>query len=67
MHDHRPAAHVLVFYWCIWLIDVTSLKVGRRLERLGASRQRQTGRDAGEPAADSLEMQHRVPNSARAA
>lgn len=33
MHDHRPAPHVLLFYWCIWLVDVTALKVGRRLNR----------------------------------
>lgn len=38
MDKHGPALHVLVFYWCVLLIDVTSMRLGRFLDRVAARR-----------------------------
>ena len=40
MDKHGPALHVLVFYWCVLLIDVTSVRLGRALDRAFARRSR---------------------------
>ena len=52
MDKHGPAPHVLVFYWCVLLIDVTSVRLGRFLDRRFARKAKPARRDplgAGEP------------------
>lgn len=41
MDKHGPAPHVLVFYWCVLLIDVTSVRLGRFLDRRFARKRRE--------------------------
>ena len=35
MDEHRPALHVAAFYWCIWVFEATTLRLGRLDERVG--------------------------------
>ncbi len=48
MDKHGPAPHVLVFYWCVLLIDVTSVRLGRALDRAFARKRRRRRDPAGE-------------------
>lgn len=41
MDKHGPAPHVLVFYWCVLLIDATSVRLGRFLDRRFARKRRE--------------------------
>lgn len=48
MDKHGPALHVLLFYWCVLLIDVTSMRLGRFLDRAFARKRREPRRRSGE-------------------
>jgi hypothetical protein len=49
MQQHGPAPHVLVFYWCVLLIDVTSMRLGRALDRAFARKRRDPDDRPSEP------------------
>lgn len=48
MDKHGPALHVLLFYWCVLLIDVTSVRLGRFLDRTFARKRREPRSRSGE-------------------
>ena len=50
MQKHGPAPHVLVFYWCVLLIDVTSMRLGRAMDRFFARKSRDPGSGSSEQA-----------------
>ena len=56
MDKHGPAPHVLVFYWCVLLIDVTSMRLGRFLDRRFARRSKPKVRDAGAGAGEPVQV-----------
>ena len=49
MDKGGPALHVLIFYWCVLLIDVTSLRLGRAVDRAFARRRQYHRRHRAEP------------------
>mgnify|MGYP003578043461 CR=1 len=48
MDKQGPAPHVLAFYWCVLLIDVTSVRLGRALDRAFSRKRRRESDHAGE-------------------
>jgi hypothetical protein len=48
MDKHGPALHVLLFYWCVLLIDVTSVRLGRFLDRTFVRKRREPRRHSSE-------------------
>ncbi len=56
MDKHGPAAHVLLFYWCVLLIDVTSVRLGRFLDRRFARKAKPRRRDAGGGAGEPVQV-----------
>ena len=56
MDKHGPAPHVLLFYWCVLLIDVTSVRLGRFLDRRFARRSKPEGRHEGAGAGEPVQV-----------
>jgi hypothetical protein len=56
MDKHGPAPHVLVFYWCVLLIDVTSMRLGRFLDRRFARKSKPKPRDARGHAVEQVQV-----------